>query len=84
MKNSLLIDFDTDREVPISITKGEDSIIKVNDDESAKKMLMMDIITLSNALGTLIQIGDDSGHFNSESTAKLCINFFNENFLDKK
>ena len=45
---------------------------------------MMDIITLSNALGTLIQIGDDSGHFNSESTAKLCINFFNENFLDKK
>lgn len=84
MKNSLLIDFDTEREDPIRITKNEDTVNKVNDEESAKKMVLEDMTTLCNALGTLIQLANDSGYVDSEVSAKMCVNYLNDNFLEKK
>ncbi len=84
MKNSLLIDLDTEREDPIRITKTEDTVSKVNDEESAKKMVLEDMTTLCNALGTLIQLANDSGYFDSELSAKMCVNYLNDNFLEKK
>ncbi len=84
MKNSLLIDLDTEREDPIRITKTEDTVNKVNDEESAKKMVLEDMTTLCNALGTLIQLANDSGYIDSNVSAKMCVNYLNDNFLEKK
>jgi hypothetical protein len=84
MKNSLLIDLDTEREDPIRITKTEDTVNKVNDEESAKKMVLEDMTTLCNALGTLIQLANDSGYVDSKVSAKMCVNYLNDNFLEKK
>ena len=84
MKNSLLVDLDTDREDPIRITKTEDVVNKINDEESAKKMVLEDMTTLCNALGTLIQLSSDSGYFDSELSANMCINYLSDNFLPKK
>ena len=84
MKNSLLIDVDTERKDPIRITKTEDTVNKVNDEESAKKMVLEDMTTLCNALGTLIQLANDSGYIDSKVSANMCVNYLNDNFLDKK
>lgn len=84
MKNILLIDLDTERENPIEITKPEDMVSEISDEESAKKMILDDMTTVCNAMGTLIQLGDDNGYFSSEKSAKMCIKYLEENFLNNE
>jgi len=80
MKNSLYIDFDTEREDPIRINKTEDLVEQLKDEDEAKKMILNDMTTVCNALGTLIQIADDNGYFEAKKTSKMCIDYLNENF----
>ena len=80
MKNTLYIDFDTEREDPIRINKTEDLVEQLKDDGEAKKMILLDMTTVCNALGTLIQVADSSGYFDAKHTAKLCVDYLNENF----
>lgn len=84
MKNTILIDLDTDREDSIRLTKPEDLAEKITNDESAKAMIMEDLTTICNALGTLIKMGNDSDYFDGETVAKMCINYLTENFIKDK
>ena len=81
MKNIITIDMDSDRDEPIKITKPQEIVEGINDDESAKKMILEDMTTLCNALGTIIQLGGDNNYFDSEKSARLCIKYLNENFI---
>lgn len=80
MKNTLYIDFDTEREDPIRINKSEDLVEQMKDEAEAKKMLLNDMTTICNALGTLIQVGHDNDYFDAKKTAKMCIDYLNESF----
>lgn len=59
MKNSILIDLDTDRERPILFSKAPDTILPDNK-EDAYKMIVNDIATLSYAIKTLIIMTNDT------------------------
>ncbi len=84
MKNTLMIDLDTEREDSIRITKPENVVKEITDEDTAKKMVLNDMTTICNALGTLIQLGEDSGYFNGQVSAKLCIDYLEENFMQVK
>lgn len=83
MKNSILIDLDTEREDSIRLTKPEDLAEKIKNENDAKSMVMEDLTTVCNALGTLIKMGDDSNFFDSKVVAEMCVNYLKENFLQK-
>jgi len=83
MKNSILIDLDTEREDSIRLTKPEDLAEKIKNETDAKSMVMEDLTTICNALGTLIKMGNDSDFFDGKVIAKMCINYLEENFLQK-
>lgn len=78
-----MIDFDSDREQPIIITKPENTIENIDDGDKAKKMVLEDITTICNALGTLIKLSNDSGYLNSETAANMCINYLKDNFISE-
>jgi hypothetical protein len=82
MKNTLMIDLDTDREDPIRITKPENLLENVNDDDTAKKIVLDDMTTICNALGTLIQLAEDSKYFNSDKAAQMCVDYLKDNFIE--
>ena len=79
-----MIDLDSDREDPIRITKPENLVETITDEETAKKMVLDDMTTLCNALGTLIQLAEDSQYFESKKAARMCINYFNDNFINEQ
>lgn len=76
-----MIDLDTEREDPIRITKPENVVKEVTDENTAKEMVLNDMTTICNALGTLIQLGQDSGYFDGEASAKMCIDYLEDNFV---
>lgn len=85
MKNSLLIDLDTDRaEEPIKITKPENLVANIEDSEAARKMVLDDMTTVCNALGTLIKVANDSNYFDAKKSAQMCIDYLTENFLTEE
>jgi hypothetical protein len=77
-----MIDLDTEREDPIRITKPENLVETITDDDTAKKMVLDDMTTVCNALGTLIQLANDSGYFDGDKAANMCIDYLNENFIN--
>tara|TARA_R110000772_G_scaffold143993_1_gene253528 strand:+ start:89 stop:340 length:252 start_codon:yes stop_codon:yes gene_type:complete len=83
MKNIILIDLDSDRDEVIKITKPENMVESISDEVGAKKMILEDITTVCQALGTLIKVGEDSKYFDGKKSAQLCIDFLNENFIKK-
>lgn len=83
MKNIILIDLDSDRDEVIKITKPENLVESISDEAGAKKMILEDITTVCQALGTLIKVGEDSNYFDGEKSAQLCIDFLKENFIKK-
>ena len=83
MKNSILIDLDTEREDSIRLTKPEDLAYKIESESDAKSMVMEDLTTICNALGTLIKMGNDSNFFDGKVVTKMCINYLQENFLQE-
>lgn len=82
MKNTILIDMDSDREDVIRITKTENLVESIKDVESAKKMILEDITTICQALGTLIKVGNDSEYFKDTDMSKMCIKYLNDNFKE--
>lgn len=84
MKNIIMVDLDTDREQQVKITKPEGMVENLNDTKSAKDMVIADISTLCNGLGTLIQVGGENGYFKAEDLASLCVKYLNDNFLNEK
>lgn len=87
MKCKILIDFDTERKDPTIVGKSQediDNINNINDVEFSKKTALDDITAICNALSFLIQSANDSGYVDSKISAKMCVNFFNDNFLSKK
>jgi hypothetical protein len=84
MKNTLMIDLDSERKDPIRITKPEEVLEEIKDEDKAKKMVLDDLTTVCNALGALIQVAEDSGYFSGEQSAKMCIEYLEDNFINKK
>jgi hypothetical protein len=76
-----MIDLDTEREDPIRITKPENMVKEITDENVAKEMVLNDMTTICNALGTLIKLGQDSGYFDGEASAKMCIDYLQDNFI---
>lgn len=86
MKNKLIIDVDTEREgSPVMISKPDDfNIEEISSSiEGIKKMIMDDMVTICNGLGTLIKLGEDNNYFSSEETAKMCVKYLEDNFINK-
>jgi len=87
MKRKILIDFDTEREDPTIVGKSQeaiDNINNINDVEFSKKTALDDITAICNALSFVIQSSNDSGYVDSKISAKLCVNYLRDNFLEKK
>ena len=45
-------------------------------------MVMDDMVTICNGLGTLIKLGEDNNYFSSEETAKMCVKYLLDNFIN--
>lgn len=81
MKNIIIIDLDTERDTPLFITKPEDMVDEINDEGSEKKVILDDMTTVCNAIGTLIQYGEEKGYFDSKKSAEMCIKYLQDNFI---
>jgi hypothetical protein len=82
MKNTILIDMDTDREEVVKFSKPEQSL-DLENEEVAREMVLNDLTTLCNALGTLIHLAHHNNYLSSDKSCKLCIDFLNTNFNTK-
>ena len=72
---------DSDREDIIRLTKPENLVESIQTEEGAKKMVLEDMTTVCQALGTLIQMGNDSKYFDGKKSAKICIKYLEDNFI---
>ena len=84
MKNSLFIDFDSEREDRIKITKPEEMVKEIQNSDSERQMVIDDMTTCVNALGTLIQIAHDNDIADRIASAQLCVDYLNETFINNK
>jgi hypothetical protein len=65
MKNTLYIDIDSEREQPILIGKGPDSVGPQTKEEAAN-MVQIDIKCMAEALISLIHLADQNGYGDKE------------------
>ena len=72
MKNSILIDIDTERDQPILIGKGQENEPPTTRDE-AKEMILTDISCLCEALITLIHVADQNEYAHKEDMVNKAI-----------
>ena len=80
MKNKVMIDVDTDREeTPVMISKPEEA---TSDKDKLKKMVLDDMVTICNGLGTLIKVGQDNNYFSGKETAEMCVKYLQDNFIN--
>jgi hypothetical protein len=76
MKNTVLIDFDSEREKKVII--GKPSVIEQPQDEaSAKAMIIDDISCVCEALCELIHIADQNNYGNKEDLTRVSISLLN-------
>lgn len=80
MKNSLLIDMDTDRDEVIKLSKSQDLADTIQDEETARQMVLNDLTTVCNALATLIQLAHNKNYLSADKSSNMCINFLRDNF----
>ena len=73
MKNFIFVDVDTDREKPIIFGKPPDMTPPENKEE-AKEMILNDIISLAEALKTLITMASQNGYGDREELAVSTVN----------
>ena len=83
MKNIVIFDKDTERDELVIITKPEGTEPPTNEGE-AKAMIVEDISTATEGLMTLVQMAHDSGYMNGEAAAKLIVDYFTNEFLNKE
>ena len=81
MKNTLIIDMDTDRKDVIRLSKPESIAEEVDNSETARLMVLDDLTTVCNALGTLIHLAHANKYMDSETASKMCVDFLNDNFI---
>ena len=84
MKNSLFIDFDSEREDKIKISKSEEMLKDMEVNNSTKQMVLDDLTTVCNALGTLIQVAHENNIADRGNSAKVCIDYLTDTFINKK
>lgn len=84
MKNSIFIDFDSEREDKVRITKPEEMVKSIQDSNSERQMVVDDLTTCVNALGTLIHIAHVNDIADKEASANLCIEYLTETFINNK
>lgn len=77
MKNTIVIDIDTERKQPIVIGKPA-TIPKPNNEEEAKKMVLEDISCTCEALCTLIHIAEQNKYSNKEDLIKTSIKYLSD------
>ena len=83
MKNIVIFDKDTERDELVIITKPEGTEPPTNEGE-AKAMIVEDISTATEGLMTLVQMAHDSGYMSGEAAAKLIVDYFTNEFLNKE
>lgn len=81
MKNSIFIDFDSERKDKVKITKPEEMVKEIQDANNERQMVVDDMTTCVNALGTLIQIAHDNNIVDKVASAQLCVDYLNETFI---
>lgn len=74
MKNVVIVDIDTEREDQIILIGKPEEFKQPETKEEAFKMLDDDILSLSEALVSLITVGNDSGHKSKDDLYNQCIN----------
>lgn len=79
-----MIDMDTEREDVIRISKPEDIGNAVDDSDKARQMVLEDLTTVCNALGTLIHLSDANGYMDSKTACKMCVDFLTTNFKEEE
>jgi hypothetical protein len=88
MKNKLIIDVDTESpdrtNNPVIISKPSDFNIEEvsSTKDGIKGMIMDDMVSICNGLGTLIKLGEDNDYFSSDETAKMCVKYLEDNFIN--
>jgi hypothetical protein len=65
MKNTIYIDIDTERDRPILIGKGHDSVVPTSPEE-AKEMIAIDIASICEGLCELIHVAGQNGYGSKE------------------
>lgn len=73
MTNKIIIDFDSERPDRFLFSKPED-IPQPKDHEEAKKMILLDIACLSEAIVTLIVMANDSGYASKDNLIFSTVN----------
>jgi hypothetical protein len=81
MKNSLYIDFDSEREDKVKITKPKTVVEEIMKNKQERQMIVDDLTTCMNALGTLIQAANDNNIVESNKSAQICVEYLTENFI---
>lgn len=66
MKNSIIINVDTEAKPPITFGKREGSVIPTTHEE-AQPLILIDINCITDALITLIDVADQNDYANKES-----------------
>ena len=81
MKNSIYIDVDTEREQPILIGKGADTV-QPETPEGALEMIKTDISCLCEAMCSLVHVADQNGYGSKEQYVTGLIARLNEFLLE--
>lgn len=81
MKNSIYIDVDTEREQPILIGKGADTV-QPETPEGAMEMIKTDISCLCEAMCSLVHVADQNGYGSKEQYVTGLIARLNEFLLE--
>jgi len=84
MKNSLYIDFDSEREDKIKITKPQKMVEDIMSNGKERQMIVDDLTTCMNALGTLIQAANDNNIVEATKSAQICVEYLTENFINQE
>jgi len=81
MKNSLFIDFDSERDDKVKITKPKNVVEEIMKNNQERQMIVDDLTTCMNALGTLIQAANDNNIVEANKSAQICVEYLTENFI---
>lgn len=82
MKNKIIVDIDTDRDVVVKIGKDNPSSLPKNKEEAGKQIIK-DIACLTEGLVTLIQLANDNGYKDSNESINDTITHLERAFSDK-
>lgn len=74
MKNIIIIDIDTEREIPVYLNKPQ-SVAKPTNEDETKKMVLDDLATTCEALLVLIKLADTNKFETKEALVNSSIKY---------